>query len=126
MTSKAWTLERLLAGVRDGDRRALARVITGLLPPSEGRITFEGKELPKALKGRTNDELRRIQMIYQMPDSALNPRQTVYETIGRPIEFYRASEPPRPPPPPTPSGPASGPPSGPGRVHRCRSATDWA
>jgi peptide/nickel transport system ATP-binding protein len=33
--------------------------------------------------------LRRIQLIYQMPDTALNPRQTVRDVIGRPLEFYR-------------------------------------
>ena len=37
---------------------------------------------------RSRDLLRRIQMIYQMPDVALNPRQTVGEIIGRPLGFY--------------------------------------
>ncbi|MCM5692000.1 ABC transporter ATP-binding protein [Sinorhizobium meliloti] len=77
-----------IVGGSGSGKSTLARVITGLLPPSEGRITFEGKELPKALKGRTNDELRRIQMIYQMADTAMNPRQTVREIVGRPLSFY--------------------------------------
>ncbi|RVE87353.1 ABC transporter ATP-binding protein [Sinorhizobium meliloti] len=77
-----------IVGESGSGKSTLARVITGLLPPSEGRITFEGKELPKALKGRTNDELRRIQMIYQMADTAMNPRQTVREIVGRPLSFY--------------------------------------
>ena len=53
-----------------------------------GEILFDGQSLPRALKDRKPDTLRRIQMIYQMPDTALNPRQTVYEVIGRPLEFY--------------------------------------
>lgn len=77
-----------IVGESGSGKSTLARVITGLLPPSEGRITFEGKELPKALKGRSNDELRRIQMIYQMADTAMNPRQTVRDVVGRPLSFY--------------------------------------
>ncbi|ASY63761.1 Alpha-glucoside transport ATP-binding protein AglK [Sinorhizobium sojae CCBAU 05684] len=77
-----------IVGESGSGKSTLARVITGLLPPTEGRITFEGKELPKALNGRTRDELRRIQMIYQMADTAMNPRQTVRDIIGRPLSFY--------------------------------------
>ena len=78
-----------VVGESGSGKSTLARVITGLLPPMQGEIVFNGKSLPRALKDRSADTLRRIQMIYQMPDTALNPRQTVYETIGRPIEFYR-------------------------------------
>ncbi|HKP23004.1 MAG TPA: ABC transporter ATP-binding protein [Dongiaceae bacterium] len=78
-----------VVGESGSGKSTLARVITGLLPPIEGQIIFNGEALPPALKERSQDTLRRIQMIYQMPDTALNPRQTVYEAIGRPIEFYR-------------------------------------
>ena len=78
-----------VVGESGSGKSTLARVITGLLPPIEGEIIFNGKVLSRALKDRDQDTLRRIQMIYQMPDTALNPRQTVYEVIGRPIEFYR-------------------------------------
>ena len=77
-----------IVGESGSGKSTLARVITGLLPPSEGRITFDGKQLPPALKGRNKDELRRVQMIYQMADTAMNPRQTVRDIIGRPITFY--------------------------------------
>jgi peptide/nickel transport system ATP-binding protein len=78
-----------VVGESGSGKSTLARVITGLLPPIEGQIIFNGEALPPALKERNSDTLRRIQMIYQMPDTALNPRQTVYEVIGRPIELYR-------------------------------------
>jgi peptide/nickel transport system ATP-binding protein len=78
-----------VVGESGSGKSTLARVITGLLPPIEGEIIFDGEALPPALKERDPDTLRRIQMIYQMPDTALNPRHTVYEVIGRPIEFYR-------------------------------------
>jgi peptide/nickel transport system ATP-binding protein len=77
-----------IVGESGSGKSTLARVITGLLPPLQGTISFEGKPLPRALKERDKDTLRRIQMIYQMPDTALNPRQTVRDVIGRPLEFY--------------------------------------
>src|SRR5690606_29702314 len=77
-----------VVGESGSGKSTLARVITGLLPPQDGTISFDGKPLPKALKGRSNDELRRVQMIYQMADTAMNPRQTVRDIIGRPLTFY--------------------------------------
>ncbi|HEY0124039.1 MAG TPA: ABC transporter ATP-binding protein [Rhizobium sp.] len=77
-----------IVGESGSGKSTLARVITGLLPPSDGRISFDGKPLTPALKDRSRDELRRIQLIYQMADTAMNPRQTVRDIIGRPLTFY--------------------------------------
>ena len=77
-----------VVGESGSGKSTLARAITGLLPPSQGRITFAGRPLSDALAGRTKDDLREIQMIYQMADTAMNPRQTVGTIIGRPLEFY--------------------------------------
>ena len=44
--------------------------------------------MPAGLADRSKNDLRAIQMIYQMPDISLNPRQRVREIIGRPLEFY--------------------------------------
>ncbi|MCB1360340.1 MAG: ABC transporter ATP-binding protein [Rhodobacter sp.] len=77
-----------LVGESGSGKSTMARVITGLLPPRKGTITFDGKPLPGALKDRSREELRELQMIYQMADVAMNPRQTVATIIGRPLEFY--------------------------------------
>ncbi len=77
-----------LVGESGSGKSTLARVITGLLPPLEGTVTYGGKVLPPALKSRTRDTLQIMQMIYQMPDTALNPRQKVRDVIGRPLAFY--------------------------------------
>ncbi len=77
-----------VVGESGSGKSTLARVIIGLLPREAGDVTFEGKSLPPALAQRSLDQKRRIQMIYQMPDVALNPNQTLLEIIGRPVEFY--------------------------------------
>lgn len=75
-----------VVGESGSGKSTLARVITGLLPPRKGAILFQGKPLPPALKDRSKDLLRRLQMIYQMPDTALNPRRRVRDILGRPLE----------------------------------------
>jgi peptide/nickel transport system ATP-binding protein len=77
-----------VVGESGSGKSTLARAITGLLPPTQGRITFSGRELSRDLQSRSRDDLRELQMIYQMADTAMNPRQTVGTIIGRPLEFY--------------------------------------
>lgn len=78
-----------VVGESGSGKSTTARVITGLLQPSQGQVTFNGEALPPELKSRSKDQLQRIQMIYQMADTAMNPRQTVRDIIGRPLEFYQ-------------------------------------
>ncbi|MFY0616552.1 ABC transporter ATP-binding protein [Shimia sp.] len=77
-----------VVGESGSGKSTLARVITGLLPQSKGNIHFAGRDLSKSLDGRSREDLRELQMIYQMADVAMNPRQTVGTIIGRPLEFY--------------------------------------
>ena len=75
-----------VVGESGSGKSTLARVVTGLLPPVKGRVLFEGTPLPPALVNRSKELLRRVQMIYQMPDTALNPRRRVRDILGRPLE----------------------------------------
>ncbi|MDB5524112.1 MAG: transporter, ATP-binding protein [Rhizobium sp.] len=77
-----------VVGESGSGKSTLARAITGLLPPSDGEITFDGRKLPARLSDRKKDDLRQLQMIYQMADVAMNPRHTVGTIIGRPLTFY--------------------------------------
>jgi len=77
-----------IVGESGSGKSTLARVIPGLLPPMRGEVVFDGKPLPPALKDRTTDMLRRLQMIYQMPDTALNPRRRVGDILGRPLQRH--------------------------------------
>ena len=77
-----------IVGESGSGKSTAARVITGLLPPRLGNIQFNGEVLPKSFKARNKDQLRHVQMIYQMADTALNPRQRIRNIIGRPLSFY--------------------------------------
>ncbi|ARE83433.1 ABC transporter ATP-binding protein [Roseovarius mucosus] len=77
-----------VVGESGSGKSTTARVITGLLPPSKGEVLFKGKPFPPSYKDRTKDQLRQCQMIYQMADTALNPKVRISEIIGRPAAFY--------------------------------------
>ncbi|MGC6452556.1 MAG: ABC transporter ATP-binding protein [Candidatus Puniceispirillaceae bacterium] len=77
-----------VVGESGSGKSTTARCITGLLPPMTGEIAFENNVLPADYRKRSIDQLRQVQMIYQMADTALNPRKRIGEIIGRPVEFY--------------------------------------
>jgi peptide/nickel transport system ATP-binding protein len=77
-----------IVGESGSGKSTLARVVTGLLRPSAGDILFNGVALPPVLKGRTREQLRLIQLVYQSADTALNPRQRVRDLVGRRLDLY--------------------------------------
>ncbi|MFT5502811.1 MAG: peptide/nickel transport system ATP-binding protein [Gammaproteobacteria bacterium] len=69
-------------------KSTLARVMAGMLPPARGKIILDGEVLEGALNDRKLDELQKVQFVFQMADTALNPKQVIGDIIGRPLEFY--------------------------------------
>jgi peptide/nickel transport system ATP-binding protein len=77
-----------VVGESGSGKSTAARVITGLLPPRHGEVRLQGEVLPPDYRKRSADQLRQAQMIYQMADTALNPRQRIRELIGWPAQLY--------------------------------------
>ncbi|MGN6086075.1 ABC transporter ATP-binding protein [Trinickia sp.] len=76
-------------GESGSGKTTLARVVAGLVERASGEVLFEGKPLSAQLSGRTADQYRRIQLVFQNADTALNPSHTVEEILGRPLAFYK-------------------------------------
>jgi oligopeptide/dipeptide ABC transporter ATP-binding protein len=74
-----------LAGESGCGKTTLARSIMGFVRPDEGRILFRGEPLGRDLRAYR----RRVQMVYQDPTGALNPRQTVYESVAEGLRIHR-------------------------------------
>jgi peptide/nickel transport system ATP-binding protein len=77
-----------MVGESGSGKSTAARCITGLLPPSSGEVMFDGEVLPADVRSRNREQLRQAQMIYQMADTALNPKKRIGEIISRPVQFY--------------------------------------
>ena len=77
-----------IIGESGSGKSTLARVIAGLLPSFKGDILLDDQKLQPRLEDRPRSELRKIQFVYQMADTAINPKQTIGNILGRPLEFY--------------------------------------
>ncbi|RXG91894.1 ABC transporter ATP-binding protein [Bradyrhizobium vignae] len=75
-------------GESGSGKSTLARVIAGLLPATRGEVLLNGTKLPRNAAHRTRDQLRRIQIVFQIADTALNPARSIGRILGRPLEFY--------------------------------------
>jgi peptide/nickel transport system ATP-binding protein len=78
-----------IVGESGSGKSTLLRAIAGLHPPTSGAIRFRGVALaPNAVK-RPRALRRELQIVFQNPDSSLNPRHTVFEIVRRPIRLFR-------------------------------------
>lgn len=77
-----------LVGESGSGKSTILRAIAGLWPPSAGSITLDGTNLPARVTERDRTALRRVQVVFQNPDSSLNPRHTVREILAQPLRLY--------------------------------------
>jgi peptide/nickel transport system ATP-binding protein len=75
-------------GESGSGKSTLARVIAGLLPAASGTIELDGRRLAPRNQDRTSGDLREIQIVFQMADTALNPAHSVGRILGRPAAHF--------------------------------------
>jgi peptide/nickel transport system ATP-binding protein len=75
-------------GESGSGKSTLAKVIAGLLPAARGTVTLDGGTLPARAEQRSRKQLQRIQIVFQMADTALNPVHSVARILARPLAFY--------------------------------------
>jgi peptide/nickel transport system ATP-binding protein len=75
-------------GESGSGKSTLARVIAGLLPAAAGILMLDSMALAPTLEARGREELRRIQIVFQAADTALNPAHSVERILSRPLAFY--------------------------------------
>ena len=75
-------------GESGSGKSTLARCIAGLIAPASGEVRFDGQVLPGAIARRGRDTLRRVQIVFQHADTALNPAHTVAQILERPLALF--------------------------------------
>jgi peptide/nickel transport system ATP-binding protein len=77
-----------LVGESGSGKTTIARAVAGLLAPVRGEILFEGKNIAVPAERRPRELVRQIQLVFQNPDSSLNPRRRVGSILARPLELF--------------------------------------
>jgi oligopeptide/dipeptide ABC transporter ATP-binding protein len=78
-----------LVGESGSGKTTIARTIVGLHPIAAGRITLGGEELAGSARVRSREQRRRVQIIFQNPSDALNPRHQARGIVARAARTLR-------------------------------------
>ncbi|MBM3471202.1 MAG: ATP-binding cassette domain-containing protein [Armatimonadetes bacterium] len=84
-----------LVGETGSGKTTLARIVVRLLPPTAGRIFFDGSEITGLNDEALRPFRRQAQIVFQNPASSLNPRHRVKEILEEPLLIHRIGTPPK-------------------------------
>ena len=77
-----------MVGESGSGKSTIGRAILRLTDPSGGRVTFDGQDITRMAPGRVRPLRRDMQMVFQDPWSALNPRMRVGDLIAEPMKIH--------------------------------------
>lgn len=78
-----------LVGESGSGKTTLGKTMIRIYKPTKGRIWLEGKEISSVDGDGLRLYQRNMQMVFQDPTSALNPRKTVLDTVALPLRIYQ-------------------------------------
>ena len=81
-----------IVGESGSGKTTLARVILELIPPTEGKVIYKGRDITRVTGVMLKEMRKELQIIFQDPYSSLNPRLTAGRAIGEPMKVHRLHE----------------------------------
>lgn len=80
-----------LMGPSGTGKSTLAKVLCGLIVPDQGQVCIAGATAHPDVRQRSHAQRQSVQWVHQLPDLALNPQQTVFQALARPVRFFGAA-----------------------------------
>jgi peptide/nickel transport system ATP-binding protein len=77
-----------IVGMSGSGKTTLAMAICGLLGRCRGSLSLNDKHLPSSMSQRSKQQLRQVQLIFQSPDTSLNPAHKIGMLLGRAVARY--------------------------------------
>lgn len=81
-----------ILGESGSGKSTLGRLILRLIEPSSGKIYFNGTEITALKKKELTKFRKKIQIIFQHPESALNPRMRLYDSMAEPLRIHKITK----------------------------------